>query len=430
MSPFRYPAAHRDDVVDDYHGTPVADPYRWLEDPDHEATRRFVAAQNSLTIPYLRDLPERSLMYRSMRALWNIERSSAPISRGGVTVWFHNDGLQDQPVLMAETADAGRRVILDPNLMSDDGAVAVTQFSLSQDGGLLAYNVAEAGSDWQVIRVLDTATGAHRDDEIRHVKFTSVTWHDDGFFYSRFPQTDASLTGLSMNQSVWFHRIGTDQGDDESVYANPDDPELGYDAIVTPDHRFLCLIEWIGTSRSNGLLVRDLSEPEAGFVRLYDRGIGIHLPLLHEKGSLVLHTDVDAPNGRIVSIDIDEPDSMTDLIPEGETPLAAAGAVAGSFYTLSLKEASHRIHLYRTDGSHHHTIELPNRAPCLPSTGSSGIRRSSSASNRSFARRLRCAGSMATPPPSPAPTLRRSPRRSRSSESTPLPPMAPRSECS
>lgn len=359
MASFTYPAADRDDALDDYHGTPVADPYRWLEDPEDPRTRHFVADQNAISLPYLRGLPERSRMDRSMRRLWNIARTSAPVSRGGVSVWSHNDGLQDQPVLMAESPDTERRTILDPNLFSDDGAVAITQFSLSDDGALLAYNVAESGSDWQVIRVLDTASGTDRSDEIRHVKFTSVAWLDDGFFYSRFPEQDVSLTGLSMNQSVWFHRIGTDQREDVQVFANPENPELGYDAILTPDHRFLCLIEWIGTSRSNGLLLSDLSEPDTGFVRLFETGVGIHLPLLHHDGSLVLHTDVDAANGRIVSVDLANPEAMADLIPEGDAPLAAAGAAAGSIYALSLADASHRIDLYGTDGSHRQAIELP-----------------------------------------------------------------------
>ena len=156
---FVYPVAHREDTVDDYHGTSVPDPYRWLEDPQTDETRAFVEAQNDLTLPYLASLPERPALADHMRRTWNVPRTSAPVARNGVKVWSHNDGLADQPMLMVEDGD-GRRVLLDPNTMSEDGAVAITQSSLSPDGALLAYNVAEAGSDWQVIRCVRTTDGS------------------------------------------------------------------------------------------------------------------------------------------------------------------------------------------------------------------------------------------------------------------------------
>ena len=359
MAPFSYPPAERVEVVDDYHGTFVPDPYRWLEDPDDDRTRDFVRAQNLLSMAYLQSLPERSRMEASMTRMWNVERSSAPTSRNGVTVWSHNDGLQDQPVYMVEGQDGRRRVLLDPNEMSEDGTVAITQISLSDDGSVLAYNASESGSDWQVIRLRDTTSGEDLDEEIHHVKFTNVEWYGDGFFYSRFPRTDRSLTTSSRTQTVWFHRIGTGQDGDVLVFANPDEPDPGYMAVVTPDEELLCLVEWVGTSRSNGLLYRPLADFDAPWARLRQPGVGIHLPLLHEDGALIVHTDVDAPNGRIARLDLADPDELTDVIAETDHPLAAAGAAAGSIFTVSLVDASHRVTLHAPDGTPRESLELP-----------------------------------------------------------------------
>ena len=359
VAPFRYPDARREDVVDDYHGTPVADPYRWLEDPGDDRTVAFVEAQNALTMPYLRGLPERGRMETAMARMWDVPRSWAPVSRRGTTVWSHNDGLQDQPVYLVEGPDGERRVLLDPNTMSSDGTVAVTQVALSDDGALLAYSVAESGSDWQVIRIRDTATGEDLDDRLEHVKFTNVEWHENGFFYSRFPESDQSSFGLTKNQTVWYHRIGTRQSSDALVFANRDDPDPGYMATITPDGSLLCLVEWVGTSRSNGLLWRPLDDPDAPWARLVEPGVGIHLPVLHDDGALVLHTDTDAPNGRVVRMSLTDPSITEEVVPESDVPLAAVGAVAGSIYTLELVDASHRVTLRDTDGEAHSSIDLP-----------------------------------------------------------------------
>ena len=355
---FSYPPARRGDVVDDYHGTPVADPYRWLEDPDSDETRAFVAAQNEITLGYLATLPERTAMAQEMRISWDVPRTSAPVARAGTKVWAHNDGLSDQSIFMVESRDGDREVLLDPNTMSDDGAVAVTQISLSEDGSLLAYNVAEAGSDWQVIHIRETATGLDRPDTIHHVKFSGVEWHGDGFFYSRFPEVDHASTETVRNQTVWFHRIGTDQSEDRLVFENPQEPDRGYDATRTPDGEYLILLEWLGTSRANGVLHRRLDEPDSEWTRMVDPLVGLHTVLLHDDGDFIVHTDIGAPNGHVVRIPIEESAERTELVPEGE-PIAAAGAAAGHIYTLTLHDAAHQIDLYALDGSLKGTIPLP-----------------------------------------------------------------------
>ncbi len=366
---FRYPAARRDQIVDDYHGTPVPDPYRWLEDPQSDETRAFVAAENEITLPYLASLPEREPLAARMRETWDVPRTSAPVARNGVKVWSHNDGLADQPLLMVEDDSGERRVLIDPNTMSDDGAVAITQSSLSPDGALLAYNVAEAGSDWQVIRCVRTADGSNLDDEIRHVKFSEVTWHGDGFFYSRFPAVDPASTETVRNQTVWFHTLGTDQSEDRLVFENTEDPDPGYSAQLTPDERYLILIEWVGTSRANGVLYRPLDDDGAEWVRLVDPGVGQHIVLAHVDGAFVVHTDVDAPNGRIVRIPLDDTAGYTDVVGEGSNPIAAAGAAAGVLWILSLEDASHRIRLASLEGDDRGGIDLPEPGTIAEVTG-------------------------------------------------------------
>ena len=366
---FRYPDARRDGVVDDYHGTPVPDPYRWLENPHSEETRAFVEAQNAITLPYLAFLPERNSLAERMQETWNVPRTSAPVARNGVKVWTHNDGLADQPIMMVEDPSGERRVLIDPNTMSEDGAVAITQSSLSPDGALLAYNVAEAGSDWQVIRCVRTADGAGLEDEIRHVKFSEVTWHGDGFFYSRFPAVDPTSTETVRNQTVWFHTLGTDQSEDRLVFENTDDPDPGYTAQLTPDEEYLFLIEWVGTSRANGVLYRPLHDDAAEWIRLVDPGVGQHLVLAHVDGAFVVHTDIDAPNGRIVRIPLDDTRSYEDVIGEGPHPIAAAGAAAGVLWILSLVHASHRIRLVSLDGEERGAIDLPEPGTIAEVTG-------------------------------------------------------------
>lgn len=357
--PFTYPPARRADVVDDFWGTAVADPYRWMEDPADDETRAFVRAQNDIALPHLASLPEVDALRHRIAELWDVPRTGAPTERAGVAVWSHNDGLADQPVLLVSIDGGEPRVLLDPNSMSDDGAVAVPVWSLSPDGRHLVYTTAEAGSDRQVAHVVRTDTGEHLDDELHHLRFTSFAWHDDGFFYSRFPEVPEGDVGLFTDMSVHFHRLRTDQTDDDLVFANPEEPELGYDATVSHDGAWLVLTEWSGTSHKTGLLYAPLDADGPGdVVRVASPGEALYGFVAIHEGGLLVETDLDAPNHRIVHIPFDDLTARRTIVPEAD-PMEAAVARAGGIVTVTLEEAAHVIRRYDLDGTPAGTIPLP-----------------------------------------------------------------------
>ena len=226
---FTYPPARRGDVVDLHHGREIADPYRWLEDLDSNETADFVAAQNAVSGPYLAGLPDRAGLIERMTELWDIPRTEPPqVRKEGadrVMVWSHNDGLADQPTYWVQHGAAEPVVLLDPNTLSDDGAVAVVGSALSDDGRLFAYLLAEAGSDRQQLAVRRTDNGEDLADRLDHLRFTSIAWLGDGFFYVRWPETEPGSTAPVKDPSVHYHRLGTEQADDPLVFHNGDDPE-------------------------------------------------------------------------------------------------------------------------------------------------------------------------------------------------------------
>ena len=366
---FTYPTARRADTVDDYHGTPVPDPYRWMEDPGSEETKAFVVAQNEITIPYLASLPERAALRKRMEELWDVPRSGAPTVRAGVAVWAHNDGLQDQPVFYVRRPGRQDHTLLDPNSLSEDGTVAVVETALSDDGRFLAYSVAESGSDWQIVRVRDTETLTDLADELHHVKFAGVSWHHDGFFYSRFPAQDRASTAPSRNMAVYFHRLGDAQAEDTLMFANPADPDLGYGATVSDDGHFLVLTEWEGTSNKNGLLYRPVDDLDSEWIRLASPGRALFAFLAAHDGAFLVHTDLEAPNGRIVRIRLDQPDTVEEVVGQSYQAIELAAAVAGRLLAVKLNEASHLIESFDLDGIRAGAIELPGVGTVAELTG-------------------------------------------------------------
>ncbi len=354
----RYPEARTVMQVDDYHGTWVADPYRWMEDLDSPETRAWVAAENRLTRSYLDRLPGRQAIADRMTELWNYERFGVPVQRGERLFYTRNDGLQDQATLWVQDGAEGEaRLLLDPNRFSEDGTVALASWVPSESGELLAYAVADGGSDWREWHVLDVRTATVLEDHLTWSKFSGAAWtHDDlGFFYARYPApTGNQLAEANHDQSLWYHRVGTPQAADTLIYARPDHPDWGFDAKVSTDGRYLIITGSQGTAEKTRIWYRELKEG-APIRPLYTDFDADYVYLGNRGKTWYFRTDRDAPNGRVVAVDLDhpEPSAWVDLFPETKDALRSAGFYGGHYLVASyLHDAYSLLVMKRVDGQH------------------------------------------------------------------------------
>src|SRR4051812_5449086 len=270
---FNYPATRKSDHTDEYHGNKIADPYRWLEDPDSPETQAWVQAQNQVTFGYLEKLPAREKFRERLTRLWNYERYGQPIKRKGRYFYSRNSGLENQnAVYFMEKLDGPPRLLFDPNTLSKDGTVALANWVVDDDGKLFAYALAHAGSDWNEWRVLDVDTGRELPDRLQWVKFSSISWTPDGhgFFYSRYdePKPGETFTGQNYYQKLFFHKLGDEQARDTLIYERKDEKEWGFDGEVTEDGHYLIVTVWRGTERKNQVFYKDLSQPDAKVIEL------------------------------------------------------------------------------------------------------------------------------------------------------------------
>jgi len=363
-----YPFTRTDDVVDDYFGTLVADPYRWLEEPNSPETRAWVDAQNAITHAFLERLPARERIHSRLRELWDYTRYGVPSREGRWYVFARNDGLQNQAVIYKSTAlDAPPEVLIDPNLLSSDGTVALGALSFSHDGRFLAYSVSAAGSDWVEWRVREVASATDLPDVVRWSKFSGAAWlHDgSGFFYSRYaaPAEGDTYSGVNKDQQVYFHVLGTTQDEDRLVYARPDQPDWGFSAGVTDDGRYLVLTQWEGTHRESRIFVRDLQDPRPEIVPFLDRFDASYSIVGNDGAVFYVVTDKDAGRNRLVAIDLATPhqESWTSLIPElpGRDVLSGAVMIGERFLTVVRSDAHDRLLVYTKTGFAEGEIRLP-----------------------------------------------------------------------
>jgi prolyl oligopeptidase len=360
-----YPSAPTGDVVDDYHGTAVPDPYRWLEDSEAEPVREWIDAENALTEAYLAQIPAREPIRERMTELWNYERFSAPSSKGGKTFWSHNDGLQNQSVMfVSDTPDGEGRVLLDPNTLSEDGTVALSGTWVSESGRYMAYGISDAGSDWKTLRVMDIDSGELLEDTIEWVKFSGASWtHDDaGFYYSRYdePADPNDLETKNTFQKLYYHQLGTDQADDELIYERQDQEFWGFGGSVTHDGRYLVIYNWEGTDENNRIFYKDLKSD--GEVKPLFTDFDASYSVLGNDGTTwYVETNRGAPKGKVVQIDIRKPeDSWKELVPEDEDTLRGCNLLADDDLVCRyLHDAQSRIQIYDLDGEPVREVELP-----------------------------------------------------------------------
>lgn len=371
---WNYPAARRDDVVDDYFGTRIADPYRWLENLDSAETRDWVAAENDLTFSFLRTLPERAAFNARLTQYWDYPRVIGPFKEGGRYFYSRNSGLQNQAVLYVQESLTSRpRVVIDPNGLSQDGTVAVTSAVVSHDGRRLAYEIASAGSDWNTIRVRSVDEARDTEDVVRWVKFSDPAWTRDnaGFFYSRYPApADGDASGATFgelaHQRLYYHRVGTPQSADRLVYERADEPKWFVNGLTTEDGRYLLIVLARGASPETLLSVLDLQDPEhprfdGRVVPIVDRWAAEYEVVGNRGPTLYVLTNLDAPRKRVVAIDLRSPDRAhwRTVIPEGPDAIDAVSLVGGRFVARTMHDASSRLTVFSEQGKRVGEIGLP-----------------------------------------------------------------------
>jgi prolyl oligopeptidase len=361
-----YPKAKRVDQVDDYHGTKVADPYRWLEDTDSPDTLAWVQAENKLTFGYLDQIPYRKAIHDRLTKLWNYERFGVPDQRGGRYFYQHNNGLQNQSVLLvADSLNAEPRILLDPNTLSADGTVALSGEAISDDGKLLAYGTAASGSDWMEWRVRDIDSGKDLSDLIKWVKFSGASWtkDDKGFYYSRYdePKHDTGMRDANYFQKLYYHRLGTTQSEDQLIYERPDNKELGFNGSVSDDGHYLIITVWQGTSPKNRLYYKDLAQPDSKVVKLLD-DFDAQYEFVDNDGPVFwFKTDLDAPRSRLIAIDTRTPErgQWKTIIPESAETMQSVSVIDNKFLVEYLKDARSEVRVHDLDGKFLRSIDLP-----------------------------------------------------------------------
>jgi prolyl oligopeptidase len=350
-------------VVDDYHGTKVPDPYRWLEDAKSEETAAWVEAQNRLTHSYVRT-PIHEKLKQRLTEIWNYPKYSIPYKVAGRYFFEKNDGLQNQYVYCVQDGlDAKPRVILDPNTLSKDGTTAVTGGRISEDGKLMAYLLSHKGSDWQELKILKVDTGEHYPEVLKHCKFTSIAWkHDNsGFFYNRYPDPETvSPEDRNTYSRVYWHKLSTLQSEDELVYERRDDKELGFYPFITEDGKYLVLYVSRGTDPKNRVYYREV-ESDGDFVHLLDEADAMYEPIGNAGTTFFFHTDLKAPKGRIVAIDIQNPErkNWKEIIGEQEDTIAYVAMVSNHLVIATMKDARYVLNIHDLEGKHVRQIGLP-----------------------------------------------------------------------
>jgi prolyl oligopeptidase len=367
-APVNYPETATVDHVDDYHGTEVADPYRWLEDDvrESDAVSNWVADQNDVTFAYLATIPERELIKKRMTELWDYERFSLPRKEGGRYFFSYNNGLQNQDVIFTQDSlEAEPELLIDPNRWSDDGTVALASYYPSPDGSKVAYMVQDGGSDWREARVLDVETGGTLDDHLEWLKFTSLSWVADnsGFYYSRYPATSAEEKYQTLNKdmAIYFHEVGTPQADDLVVYATPDEPDWGPRAQVTDDGKHLIISISVGTDNRYSIVYQDLTDPESEPTTIID-GFDYDYALVGNVGNdLYFRTNNGAAKNKLIVIDAEspKPENWREIIAEADDVLDGVNLVGGRIVAEYMQDAWSVVRIFDLSGNEVGNVDLP-----------------------------------------------------------------------
>jgi len=360
----KYPETIKDSTTDNYFGTKIADPYRWLENDTSAETKKWVDAENKITQNYLSQIPYREAIKRRLTEIWNYPKETAPFKVGEYYFFTKNDGLQNQSVwFIKKGLGAEEELFLDPNTLTADGTASVSLLGFSNDKKYLAYAVAQSGSDWSNIYIMEIDTKKKLSDELKWTKFSGAAWKGDGFYYSRYdePVKGMVLSAANKFQKVYFHKLGEAQNADKLIFEDKTNPNLYFGAEVTEDEHFLVLYASAGTS-GNSLYVQDLKDTD-GKISLLVKGFENNHSIINNVGSkLLLNTDLGAPNNQVVLIDPKkpEPENWEKIIPESELALEGVGSGGGFLWASYLKDASTNIIQFDVTGKRIREVKLPD----------------------------------------------------------------------
>ncbi|MDX9920193.1 MAG: prolyl oligopeptidase family serine peptidase [Paludibacter sp.] len=358
-----YPDTAREDVTDTYFGTEVAEPYRWLENDTSAATGQWVIAQNELTYSYLDNIKFRPGLKERLTKIYDYPKYGSPFKKNDKYYFFKNDGLQNQSVLYSQASlDAEPEVLLDPNKLSDDGTVALSQIAFSNNGKYLAYSIARSGSDWNEIYIMDLATKTLLKDVIKWVKFSGIAWQADGFYYSAYdaPVAGKEFSNKNEYHKIYFHKVGDAQTADKLVFENKKFPLRNCGAAVTDDEKYLVISETESTS-GNSLHIKDLSKPNAPLVTLeagFENDYGV---VDHVNGKLYVLTNWKASNQQLMEVDPAKParENWKTILPETENVLEGVSILGGKIVAEYLQDASNHVYTYDFTGKKLAEVALP-----------------------------------------------------------------------
>ncbi|MCX5983524.1 MAG: prolyl oligopeptidase family serine peptidase [Nostocales cyanobacterium LacPavin_0920_SED1_MAG_38_18] len=364
--PLTYPTVSKSEQVDNYHGMAIADPYRALEDPDTEATKAWVEAQNQVTFSYLNEIPAREKIKQRLTKLWDYEKYGTPFKEGESYFYFKNDGLQNQSVLYTlPTLDAEPRIVLDPNQLSEDGTIALSGISISENGQLLAYGLSSSGSDWQEWKVRNIATGEDLQDHLQWIKFSGASWTHDhqGFFYSRYdePNEKTKLEDVNYYQKLYYHQLGTPQSTDILIYHRPDEKEWGFTGNVTEDGKYLIISIWLGTDSKNLVFYKDLTNQNSEVIELINQFLANYSFIDNDDYVFYFRTDFNSPKGRVIAIDTTKttPENWQEIIPQAVETLESVSVLNNQFVADYLQDAHSQIKIFDLKGNFIREVELP-----------------------------------------------------------------------
>jgi prolyl oligopeptidase len=360
-----YPNTRTVEQIDNYHGTLVSDPYRWLEDVDSPDTLEWIKQQNKMTVSILENIPGRETIKKRLTDLWDFSKAWAPYKKGNRYFQERNSGLQNQNVLyVMESLETEARLLLDPNTLSEDGTVALTSFAMSEDGNWLAYATSASGSDWLTWHIRDVGTGSDLDEVLEWSKFSTAAWLPDnsGFYYSRYdmPVEGNEFQNTNYNQRVYLHRLNNSQDQDQLIYERPDQKEWGFLSKVTDDGNYHTLLVWHGTDVRNRFFYRDLRSQHQ-FVELVSELEATYELVGNDGTMFYFFTNLDAPRGKLIAIDIDRPQKQYWRTVISESPAVLEGVVMvnDQFAALYSENAHHVLRLFKLDGSADGEIPFP-----------------------------------------------------------------------